>query len=405
MIKFIIYGLSVGINRGLFFILMPILAKILTLDDFAIFSICLVSSQLLIPILTVNCSSIISREYYEKKYVAEFYYEIVCLFLTILIMLLTLLMLFFNNYKLYFVVFTLMEAGFFITSTFVRFKYDEKPEFFLYFSLVKLFIVASGFLILFKIDSIDLISILLLLSFSNIHFLLFYFIYHLSKKNYNLNIVIHDTKYLVFAIALLPHVLSQWIISGMDRFFVKYYQSTEQLALYSIGYSIASVYMLVNSALALALPQLCVKNNSAYKDMSFKKYFFIVISLLSFVFLIFGKLLVFYFYDNNLYVYQVYISVFVGLYFLSYYYYYSSIVFYERNTYFISKSTIFVAVITLLMLVFISMVNAKYISFVTMLSYLLYFSVVYFKVEKSSFFEYSIISFYGMLLLGVGYVL
>ncbi|EFO3432575.1 polysaccharide biosynthesis protein, partial [Escherichia coli] len=65
--NFILYGLSVGLNRGIVFFLLPLAGYFLNKNDFGTFSLIIITSQLLIPILTINVSSVIAREFLDAK--------------------------------------------------------------------------------------------------------------------------------------------------------------------------------------------------------------------------------------------------------------------------------------------------------------------------------------------------
>lgn len=79
---------------------------------------------------------------------------------------------------------------------------------------------------------------------------------------------------LLFSIGLLPHTLSQWVSSSSDRFFVKLYTNDIELGYYSFSYSLAAIFMIVNSSLALGIPQLCVKNFIYFNSKNFTQYSF-----------------------------------------------------------------------------------------------------------------------------------
>jgi O-antigen/teichoic acid export membrane protein len=59
---------------------------------------------------------------------------------------------------------------------------------------------------------------------------------------------------LPYTIPLIPHSAAQWLMSSSDRFVLKAFSGDEAVGVYSVAYTLASVLMLLNSGLALALP-------------------------------------------------------------------------------------------------------------------------------------------------------
>ncbi len=85
--NFILYGLSVGLNRGIVFFLLPLAGYFLSKDDFGTFSLVIITSQLLIPLLTFNVSIVIAREFLDQKDMLNKYASYIFVLLILMAML------------------------------------------------------------------------------------------------------------------------------------------------------------------------------------------------------------------------------------------------------------------------------------------------------------------------------
>ncbi|MFH4150830.1 polysaccharide biosynthesis protein, partial [Acinetobacter baumannii] len=115
----------------------------------------------------------------------------------------------------------------------------------------------GSFFIYDKQIIVSIKNLIMIFSFSNLSI-----VYYLVKTSFSFSfkrmfVIISNYKsMLLFSIGLLPHTLSQWVSSSSDRFFVKLYTNDIELGYYSFSYSLAAIFMIVNSSLALGIPQL-----------------------------------------------------------------------------------------------------------------------------------------------------
>ncbi len=99
--------------------------------------------------------------------------------------------------------------------------------------------------ILFVLSKDFFINISYKVSLSNLHFFL--------QK---------DKKFIWFGILLIPHSLSQWVMSSSDRYIIKviFYYGCR----YSLVDAYASLFMLFISVLAITLPEYCIRKYDSF---------------------------------------------------------------------------------------------------------------------------------------------
>lgn len=388
MKKFIFLALASGFNRAGIFLLSPIIALFININDYGIFSLYLAFSTLLIIFISFNLSSIIAREVYEKLTAVLSYMKVIIMVIMLLLTINFLLLLITKTTFPAFVIFISAEAIFLINTTYIRYRKGDR--YFLYNTLIKFVFIILFFYLYFKIFSSNSDNIVrdlfIIMSATNLisliesrKFLLFSNI-KLALKEIKKNI-----QFIYFALTLFPHVISQWILSGSDRYFVKLMYSPDELGSYSFAYSLASVFMLVNAALSLALPQIAVKDFTKYKSNRFIFQFCISTAILYVLFLSILKLITPLFVkyiDYPIFDYSVYILS--GLYFLCYYTYFSAYLFYDRDTTFISLISICCAALTIPTLFLFSYFSGlKGVAFVTLLIYFIYSILITLKAAPS----------------------
>ncbi|MGI3391592.1 hypothetical protein [Acinetobacter baumannii] len=71
MRNFILYGLASAFNRGGVFLILPLLAALLSVVDYGKFSLYMTVVQLLVPLISLNISLLVGREIYEKPIVVK----------------------------------------------------------------------------------------------------------------------------------------------------------------------------------------------------------------------------------------------------------------------------------------------------------------------------------------------
>lgn len=371
MKKFLLLGIASGLNRAGMFLLVPIFGFFISVEEFGQLSLFFVLSTLLVVMLSLNFSSIIAREVYidirgvfSYLILSNRYHFLLCLMFFILLI-------FFKNIYMAYALYVVLESMYLVNSTFVRYKMGD--EVFLKITLMKfvsvIFLVLLYLFFVSKGVEYSASVIFIVLALSNFPIL------NLAYRTLNVKMKVNLNKgYLFFAVSLLPHSLSQWLNSGVDRYFVNWYFDRFTLGFYSFSYSLSSVFLLVNAALSLSLPQLAVKNIDKYKS----RYYFIAFTIIVTLLYLFFALLLWLIIPNisnykNLPVFGLSFIVLSGFYVLSFYTYYSSLLFYERKGGLISSITIATAFINIsLLFIFSGFLGILGVALVTYLVYLIY---------------------------------
>lgn len=336
---------------------MPLFALMMPVELFGELSLSFTTSQLLAPLLTLNVAVIISREIYERRVVSFSFSSILILFSLGLIVLSFAVFMIFENLFSLVVCLAASEGLFLLVSTYVR--YVKDPKYFLIITFIKCltilllyFALSIGF---FSYSGNELIFVIVT-SFvlANLMSTVFFWpVYSYFKAGLLIRLFsfVKTNKLLfLFALTMLPHVIAQWAMAGFDRFIIKYFYDELALGVYALSYSLASLYMLVNSALGLALPQLCVKN---YKAFILRRYFYVLFSSVTAIWLLFSFGLFFsvpvFFTELDSESIRITLLLLVGFYLMSFYYYFSSIVFYKREVVFLSASTVASACVSIVL--------------------------------------------------------
>ncbi|MCF6217045.1 MAG: polysaccharide biosynthesis C-terminal domain-containing protein [Emcibacter sp.] len=390
MSRYITFAIAAGLNRGSVFLLIPILGFLVASSNLGKLSIFIISSQILVPLITCNVSSLISREVYEKyKTTVAFVSVINFILISILLFSLSLFILIREDFILI-ASLAAAEGIFLINSTYIRFT--KVPNAYLACTLGKFLIlfIALGFASFVEAIDIDNVHVIIFcIIVSNLCLSLYSIRFSYVLKNrisFIIRKYILSNKALVFfALALIPHILAQLAASGVDRYIIRYYLNNEILGVYVFSYSLAALFMLVNSSLALGLSQSCVKNFSAFTEKSFFLKLFIIVTFL-WLCLVFFLHFVFPFEFTQYNKTEVLSNVrwvLLGLYNLSFYYYYSSVLFYTRDVKYLSLATIVVAIINIglaaLLVPYAGIIGA---SIATYIAYNLYFVIVALRCPK-----------------------
>ncbi|MEM6160915.1 oligosaccharide flippase family protein [Erwinia sp. P6884] len=390
MRNFLLYGLATGFNRLSAFVIIPLLSPLLSVDDFGDFTLYVIIVQFLIPLLSLNISSIIARETTDNWRATLSFVSVFNKVTLVFIMLLAIFILIERNITLEVILYAILEAVFLVNTTLIRFK--SKVEYFFYTSLAKVCLLAAFIGITWYVEKSflgNLHYLLIIFALANLVVAIPFFkiIFHTFLPLIKcINYLSSKKTLLIFSISLMPHIVAQWITSGSDRFIVKAFTGNVELGIYSFAYSVAAVFMLVNSSLALGMPQLCVNKHDLYSSKRFYKKYFTAVSLLWLVFVSFVAIASPYFPERYLFKESmpVFLLIAVGMYFLSFYYYYAAFIFYERKAKELSVITIKIAIINVAITVVLTFwLGIAGAAASTALSYLLYAYLSYREARKS----------------------
>lgn len=390
-LEFIIYSISIGLNRGALIILTPFLIATSTIQDFGVYNYVQILLQLFGPVLGLNLYTAISREggddYRYGNYIARKAFIPVIAISVFVALCLNYLNV--NNYIIWGICLGGIEACHNMILNTLRCM--NRHFLYLAFTCLK----TIGFIIILYclkyffnytlfVESIIYIQIgwALIIAF----FYQYVIIMREAFSFFSLKEAI------IFSVTLVPHSLAQWIIAGTGRFFVKNLVGSAELGVYSKAFNLSMVLMVINSGIGLILPQHLIRNYSEWIGSRRRFTFFLWYSLTTiFVFLlilVFLKLDELYFQLFNAEnITVLFLLNFLSFYFLGYYYYYSNILFVHRKTRILTFITVAISIITIviniLLITFFGLIGAAVSSLVVYLLYLMlciYFSV---KEERS----------------------
>jgi O-antigen/teichoic acid export membrane protein len=405
----IFYAFSTALNKGATLLFFPILTQMLTLKDFGIWSLVMVVSNLLIPLLSLNGAAGILREgsteienglYLLKKYIQ----------LSMLIGIVSSISIFYifsDNWFFYSVLIALAETLLLLGLTYLR----TMEESFMYFIISLLKTIAILLVILYAKENSISLNLLLQYHFFVVIVMALSLMIFLTVKYHSK--VLKLTPVLFFSIALIPHSLSQWIMSSSDRIILEQMLGSTSVGIYSLAYNIALVLMLVNSGIALALPTYMIKNFKNWKDEKYdtkliKYYTAISIILFFFVFslyyidLKYSHILGYYGDEMPILILVIYLSIYI----LGLYYFYANYLFYYKKAAIISKVTFKAALLNVLLtaifIYFIGVLGAAVATFIAYVYYLILIKNEVLKIDKDIDIKlFKIVTIFFIVCLGI----
>lgn len=358
----LVYGISTGINRGVSIIYLPILLTILTLSDYGLYTLTLALSQVLLTFVSLNGSIAVMREgaeNVEKGFNLLIKYLFITFILTSLVGISTFLVTYTTAYNWIFFAVLLagLEAKHLLILT--QFRCMNYHWQYLIFTIIKVF----GFLMILFLffnngSTLEKILIYQCLWYLTLFLLTFTLFLIFTEKNifFKKNVLL---KHVVpYSVILIPHGISQWIMSSSDRFIIKKILGDVDLGIYSIAYSIGMILLLINSGIALALPQHLIKNYSMWTKGVIRKKFIILYSLVALIlFLIVNFILIIDKRSFSLIDYHEYIGVTVtfiwaSLYLLGLYLFYSNYLYYHKKSKVLAIQTFIAAIVNILLTYF-----------------------------------------------------
>jgi O-antigen/teichoic acid export membrane protein len=386
MMKTILYYIiSNAISRGAFILYSTILLSLLSLENFGLYNLIFILSMLISPILVLGGGSVILREGVNSHILAYQLFIKYTLFTIVFSLLLFFCVYYLDDSKYhwisYSILFASVEAVFLLVLAY--FRTVDKPRLYLYISFLKFIVVLSVFAVSFSLKySFSDILFLQFLTALFVAILLVLFIFKTAEKSTD---SIYDKYQLfMFGLMLIPHGLSQWMMSSSDRVIIKYMLNDEMLGIYSVGYIVASVLLLINSGIGLALPQLMIKNYLAWKKNKEDLFWIKIYAIVDIVLLLLIE--IFFILDKNIFhllkyytveMYLVFSFAYLGISILGFYYFYANYLFYFKKSKTISTQTFYAAMSNILLTtIFIYWIGVVGAAVATMFSYLFYLFLV-----------------------------
>jgi len=381
-----LYAFSTAINKGSVLLFFPFLTQLFSLEDFGRWSLAIIVSNLLIPIIALNGSAAILREGSENKNTG---FRLLHFFSLIAV---TIGLLFFFGAKaisldvwlIYAIAIASAEAVLLLALTFVRTQ--EKATLYFLINIFKALALLG--LVLYAKQFDFSLSLLLFYHFFVVAFfagvvLAFQYRHYVMAR-------IDFKPILLFSIILIPHGISQWIMSSSDRLILEYMLGAESVGIYSLAYNIALVLILLNSGITMALPTYMIKNYQNWKAQGFDNKFVAYYTYLSILLLVVVTCL--YVLDFNYFGILGYYGdemlpmiaiIYFSIYLLGLYYFFANYLFYHKKAVVISKTTfvaaLFNIVITICFIYWLGVIGA---AVGTLVAYIYYLASIRYEALK-----------------------
>lgn len=255
----VVYAASDGISKAMPFLVFPIVAYLLTPAEFGLVANFNVLTQILFAFTLLNTHTFLTVEYYKvtdkqkQSLIANIFY-----LLWILLSISLLLTVLFNNlifkyteltikWQLYALIWVGFNAVIYIYQA--KLRLDEKAKNFGYYQVVQS-LISGGLTLMFvvwfkwgwegRIESLVLTNILI----GGFGLLIL-------LKGGNLTAKFEWRKIknaFLFGIPLLPHTVSFWLKSGLDRIYITNAVSIAENGIYSFAGMLASIFFMITSA-------------------------------------------------------------------------------------------------------------------------------------------------------------
>jgi O-antigen/teichoic acid export membrane protein len=350
------YSISSALNRASQFLFLPLATQTLSLAEFGAYSLVLVLSQLSFPFFALNGQEVITREGASdtskgRALLNRFFLINLALWLLISSSLYLL-----HNWLPVWIVFGLVLGGLESMHQLIYAYFRISDRYISYFiiTLLKALLVGGSFVV-FLNHKAALGP--LLLTQTIIYALLALAILPINQFIHWPQIAVRSL--LPYALFLLPAGISQWVMNSSDRFIIQHIFDESAVGKYSIAYSLGLLLMVLNSGLALSLPQEIFKNYPLWRHPKRQGQFSVKIVGLNLI--IFTGLFVAIKWDiNHLKLIQglsdelipVFVWVCLGMVTLSFYYIPANIILYHKKSHYLTQITLLAALTNLLLTYF-----------------------------------------------------
>lgn len=245
----IVYVFSDIITKAIPFLILPILIKIMSIDDYASYSIFIQLSNVLIVLIGFGTYSAVNMCYYKGWFEYDVYHGAFIILSIAIAILLCFMSFFFHDWLV-----VICAVAFGLLSCLIQIKLVElqnlkKKWNFLTLQFVKMLFFALGSVGVYYLNKKLTAMYIYIISFSLL--LCLYLCYNDRYKiksvlrysfSYYLKIVKHG---IIFAFPSFINSISGWIRNGIDRFFILSLMSLSYVALVSFAFQIASVISII----------------------------------------------------------------------------------------------------------------------------------------------------------------
>ena len=307
----IIYGISSAFQSLIGFVLLPLLTKYYSSEEFGIYSLLILVSTLLGAFFFFGSTSTLNRYFFELESETQKKSIVTTTFLITLtgaliqvllgFLLATKLSVLLTNSKSFsnhiFLVILANAFGMLMNFNFVVLRLEKQSKGFVLVnigsSLINLFLV---YILLVKVN-IGIYSPIIALLIAN--FLAFTFTFNVVRKYFTTTINKANLKeYILFGLSATLNGLAYYLLDWIDRYFIKEYSSLSDVGIYSMGYKIGMIIhiiMIIPFSMiwtTMRMQYAKDKDNSAFVTQIISYYTIIGLSLVLMISLFAKELLV-----------------------------------------------------------------------------------------------------------------
>ena len=262
----IIYGLGSVTTQALGFILLPIYTRHLPLADYGVLSLLMVTLNIAVVLIQVGLGSAIFREVVYQESEQNRVLSTTLFFLiiesTLMVFVLVLIgrplsQLLFKSVEYTVLLRLLMIAGglsVFELVTLAKLRIEGNASLYSILAVGKFIFGCCANIYFVVIAKDGLEGVVKARFLQEVIFVLVNFLILFRDLNFSFSFQILK-RLLVFGVPLVPFGLSRMVLTSADHYILLYFSSTEEVAVYSLGYKLGMVMNLIVQAVQLAWPK------------------------------------------------------------------------------------------------------------------------------------------------------
>jgi O-antigen/teichoic acid export membrane protein len=374
-------------TKAIGFISIPIFTRLLTPEDYGIVSVYNAYIGIMVVILSLNSFSAVNRYCYEKKEDFNEFLGTSFIFIGLIFSILTFIFLLFydklslliNLPKSLLIYLILMSLFNIVYSIYLQILYPQKKSKLI--ARISIIYGYSGFVLAAILTFILQENRYLGKIWASLVIGFIFFIYFLLKlmKDIKFSLNLNHIRYIIFySFPLIPYVLSEFILGQFDRIMINSITSTKSAGLYSLGYSIGMLLVIVISATQASMTPDFFKflDNREFERLnSLIKKIFSIIILVALGIILFGQELLLLIADPRYYSSVSVIPIItIGYIFYGIFVFYGMYIGYTKRTLYLSLTVLAAGIINII-LNYILIPKYDYLAaaYTTMISYFIMF--------------------------------
>ena len=277
---FMVYGVASMFGKLAAIFLMPVYTGILTKEEYGAMALITSVKGIIDLVSNLNIHSGIARDYYEegidrKKLISTGFLSIMSLSLTVMLVGLLTRNFWSGNVlglsevfsPAFMVMLMTIPAGSLMSYFAILTRYKKKPVLFSVGTILQLLIQIGISVIGVAVLRAGIISIFLGVFISEVAAVLYFGILNREYISFQFDKSLLK-RALIFALPTLPAILAGWLDSSMGQILIGKYVSVEDLGVYSVALSLASVFTLISTSFQNVWSPFLYEN---YKKTEFKR--------------------------------------------------------------------------------------------------------------------------------------